>query len=196
MLGKHLECSLREHHWDTGILTACATHHLGFSRKSNKNHTQFRVIDHVGPFPILEARCLFLTSHWKTQKSNDWSCCVIHGKDVNAPNHRSNYSSWRKKPLSTQSARKRDTKHKELHNLPLEKDRQSRTTQSHWHFAFKSPWFRDSAAWNAMRIIGLHSQRVRGFRCSKSPALIPEKCEYQGAGAPWHLKEPKQLEII
>ena len=121
MLGKHLECSLREHHWDTGILTACATHHLGFSRKSNKNHTQFRVIDHVGPFPVLEARCSFLTSHRGTQESNDRSCFVIHRKDVNAPNHRSNHSSWRKKPLSTQSARKRDTKAKELYNLPLEK---------------------------------------------------------------------------
>ena len=114
MLGKHLECSLREHHWDTGILTACATHHLGFSRKSNKNQTQFRVIDHVGPFPIFEARCSFLTSHRGNQKSTDRSCFQIHGKDVNAPNHWSNSSSWRKKPASTQSARKRDTKHKEI----------------------------------------------------------------------------------
>ena len=34
-----------------------------------------------------------------------------------------------------------------------------------------------------MQYVGLHSQRVLGFRCSKSPALIPEEREYQGAGA-------------
>ena len=40
---------------------------------------------------------------------------------------------------------------------------------------------------------------AKGFGASdvqKPPALIPEKREYQGAGAPWHLKEPKQPEII
>ena len=44
-----------------------------------------------------------------------------------------------------------------------------------------------------MRIIGLHSQRVLGFRCLKSPALIPEEREYQGAGARGIRKNQKYL---
>ena len=59
-----------------------------------------------------------------------------------------------------------------IQSTPRKRSSMSRATQSHRQLAFKSPWFLVSVAWNAMRIIGLHSQRVLGFRCSKSPALI------------------------
>ena len=50
---------IEKHHWDTGILTVCATNYLGFSRDSNKNQAQFR----VGPrwtLPYLRSALLVL----------------------------------------------------------------------------------------------------------------------------------------
>ena len=87
--------------------------------------------------------------------------------------------------MSTRNSRKCDTKPNELYNLPLEKGRpcpEPHKATDNW----RSKVLGFLSQLHEMQGVGLHSQRVLGFRCSKSPALIPEEREYQGAGARAH----------
>ena len=158
-----------------------------------ENQTRIKLnseLDHVGPFPIVEACCSFLTSHWAywgTQKSSDKSCFVIHRKDVNAPNHRSNAKTIAHGGGSQCRLRVRAkvTQNPSSYKLPFKKGRpcpEPPTTGVQKSLV---------SSISCMKC-ELSDYTARGFwasdvqRCSKSPALIPKKREYKGAGDPWH----------
>lgn len=139
-----------------------------------ENQTRIKLsseLDHVGPFPIVEARCSFLTSHWGywgAQKSSDKSCFVIHRKDVNAPNHRENAKTIAHGGGSQCRLRVRAkvTQNPTSYKLPFKKGRpcpQPHKATDNWCSKVLGFFYQ----LHEMRIVGLHSQRVLGFRCSK-----------------------------
>ena len=181
--------------------TVCATNYLGFSRESNKNQTQFR----VGPcwtLPHRRSTLLVLDLSLGvlgTQKSSDKSCFVIHRKDVNAPNHRENAKTIAHGGGSQCRLRVRAkvTQNPTSYKLPFKKGRpcpQPHKATDNWCSKVLGFFYQ----LHEMRIVGLHSQRVLGFRCSKMfkvTSLDSKKTWIPRCRRPLAL-EPKQPQII